>query len=287
MFFVRIGLHWQLKMLDYLFSPILSLFSPRFYKRIQKSSVVAGFIYLVYLSIIYTIVFLVHISLRWIPIVEDTVSWFARAVPPITYQKREFSSPVKQPFTLKHPMLGTVMVIDTSKETATAEEIKKTYFFITKKLVYVTNPIAQETQVVDLSSSKVKNTSGEINQTFTGKMIVIFYKRAKPVFLVVLFVLAGGLVFLWKLSAAFISFLIAVVMNQFRERMLPSSGLFNTSAFAVTFVVFLQMLDMIAPGLHLMPPTWMAVLMTSLYLGFAILVIAPSEKSGRPLGPSI
>lgn len=265
-------------MFDYIFSPILSLFSPRFYRKIQHNSVATGFFYLIYLSVFYTIVFILTVAFRWIPVVEEAVNWFAHELPSITYQNGEFSSPAQQPFTLKHPTLGTVLVIDTAKETAPAEEFKKAYFFITKKLIYVTNPLAEESQVVDLAASKLKKPGQEISQTFTGDMVEMFYKKAKPIFFGALFVMSGGFVFFWKMMAAFISFLIAVVMNQFRERMLPSAGLFNTACFAITFVSLLQMLDMIAPGLHLMPPTWMAVLMTSLYLGFSILIIAPTSQ---------
>ena len=270
-------------MIEFLFAPILSLFSPRFYRDILKSSLAKGFFYLAYLAVIFATVFLVILHVKFIPIAENFVDWFALNLPEITFEKGTVSSPAKQPYEMKHPVFGKILVLDTTKDALKTEELKDIFFYITKTKIYANDYVHNEIRIFDLTAPQ--NQKGKLSQgpqTLTGKSVKAFYLKAKPFFLILFFFLFGASIFFWKLGAALFYSLLALVLNRFREEKFSYAVLLNVSIFGLTAVSFLQLLNFIVPHLHLGPPLWMALVITTLYLGLGLLIVSPPEKSPEP-----
>ncbi len=266
---------------EFLFSPILSLFSPRFYRELLKKSLGQGFLYLIYLATICTAVFMTVVLLKWVPIAENFVDWFARKLPTMTFDKNGVTSPAKQPYEMKHPTFGMILILDTAKENIDSAEIKKAFFYITKTKIYTSDPVRNETRIFDLSAPANQPKQPEGRETLTGESVRRFYFKTKPFFLTVLFFMAMVFVFSWKVGTALFYSLVASILNQFREEKFSYAVLLNVSMFALTAVTTLQSFSLIAPALHLTPPLWMALVITSLYLGLAILIVSPPEKTSE------
>ena len=260
---------------------MLSLFSGRFYQNILKSSLIKGFLYLTYLAFLGSLAFMTIIFLKWVPMAEDFLDWFAHKMPPLTLTEQGITSPVKQPYAMTHPTFGTILALNTDKEDATPEDIKNTFFYVTKKKIYANDPIRNKVQVIDLFSPKNK-PSHPLPQTITGESVRSFYFRAKPMFLTILSLLLAGFVFLWKLIDALLCSLIALLLNQFREEKFSYSALLNVSIFSLTTVSLLQFLNLSSPDFHIPLPIWVKILIGTIYLGFALLIASPLEKTIDP-----
>lgn len=275
-------------MVDFLFAPILSLFSPRFYRELLRGSLWKGFLYLLYLGAICAAIFISAIALRWLPEADEFIDWLSHNLPTVTIDREGISSSVKQPYELKHSRLGLILVLDTRKDAFESNEIKNAFLYVSKTKVYANNPMKNETRVFDLSAAareaaekaKAKGMpSSDLEpQTFTGTMLRNLYLKVKPVVLTVFFFGVALFVFAWKLSAALIYSLIALVLNQFREEKYSYPALLNVSMFALTAVTLLQFSSLVVTQLHLSPPLWLALCMTTLYLSLAVLIASPPEK---------
>lgn len=266
-------------MFEFLFAPILSLFSPRFYRSVLQSSVLKGFSYLIYLSLISAGIFVAIINLRWIPVAEDFIDWFSRGFPAITLTKDGISSSVEQPYEMKHPSFGAILILNTEKEEAEEEKMRKAFFYVTKTRIYANDPLRNETRIFDLKLDQSGKTKQQIeNQVLTGETVKKFYRTAKPIFLFVFFFMMTFFLLLWKITTAFFYSVVALLLNQFREEKFSYAALLNVSCFSLTAVTLLQFLNLIAPQLHLAPAFWIAFMITTLYLGLAILIASPPEK---------
>ena len=266
-------------MIDFLFAPILSLFSPRFYQNVLKSSLWKGFLYLAYLSLSGALTFLILISLKWLPTVENFVDWFARELPTMVFENGSLSSSVQQPYHMTHPKFGKILILDTTKEKADPSELKNAFLYVTKRIIYVSNPLRGETRIFDLSSPKNQRAIAAGSSQITGELVKFFYKKIKPIFLVTLFSFVFLFIFLWKLVAAILYSVIAVVLNQFREEKFSYEKLLNVTIFAMTAISLLQFLNALVTGIQAPVPFWVALVLTTSYLGLAILVVSLPEKT--------
>ena len=268
-----------MRIIDFLLSPVLSLFSSRFYRSILKSSLGWGFLYITYLSAICAAAFFLLIFFKWLPVADDFVNWFVVKMPPITVDKSGFSSAVPQPYEMKHPGFGMVLILNTTQENISAQEMKNAIFYVAKTKIYVSDPLRNETRIIDLPTAAHQSKGGIQPQSITGKLVKDFYQKVRPYFLTVLFLLIVAFVLIWKIGAALIYSVIAIILNRFREEKFAYPALLNVSIFALTTVTMLQFLNLVTPNLNFTPPLWMAFFITTIYLGYAVLVASPLEQS--------
>ncbi len=266
------------KTLEFILSPLLSLFSPTLYRSVLRASVSKGIFYLFYLSVLSAMCFASAMVMKQIPKVDEFVSWFTKEMPEITFTETGIQSPAAQPVEMKHPTLGTVLILDTTKDTLEGDEMKKALIYLTKTKVYANDPVRNETRILDILKQRAGAKEAAKSQTLTGDLVRKFYFQAKPYFLALLFFLMVAFIFMWKLAAAVFYSLPALVLNQFREDKFSYTTLLGVSMFALTPVTWMQFVNLFVPSVPLTPPFWMALVITTFYLGLAILFVAPPEK---------
>ena len=266
-------------MIEFLLSPVLSLFSPRFYQKVLKSSLAKGLFYLVYLSLLGALAFLLIILLKWMPTVDNFVAWLASEMPAITFENGGLSTSVSQPHTITHPKFGKIIILNTTKEKLEPSEIREAFVYVTKHLIYVSNPLQKETRIFDISEARQQKNVPPGPHVLTGDLLKKAYDKIKPVFFGVLFGFTFLFIFLWKFVAAILYSLVAVLLNLFRDEGFPYEKLLNVSIFSMSAVTLLQFLNAIVTSIHAPVPLWVALVLTTCYLGLSILVVSPPEKS--------
>ncbi len=265
-------------MIEFLLSPILSLFSPRFYQGVFKSSITKGFLYLLYLSLLGSVAFLFIIYLKWMPTADNFVIWFSHELPEISFQNGTLSSAVAQPHVLIHPKFGKILILNTKKDHAEPAEMKEAFVYVTSRLIYVSNPFQRETKIFDVAKSPDSKAPATEAYIFNGDLVKKIYAKIKPVFLAILVGFTFIFIFMWKLTAAIFYSMIAFILNLFREEKFSYEKLLNVSMFAMTAVTLLQFLNALVTSINLPVPLWVAFTLTTCYLGLAILVVSPPEK---------
>lgn len=269
-----------MKFFEFLISPILSLYSATFYRHRLNTSLKYGFSYLVYIAAIGAIIFLSMFKIKVAPVLDDFADWFSKEMPEIVIEGGHVSSTVPQPYTIKHPKYGTILMLDSSRDSLKPDEMGQTPIFITNTTVYIQNPIRKDTQVINLVQSyqdSQKNGKPLESERINGDTLRKMYAKAKPVFSVVITLAVFAYLFFWKLGAAFAYSLIAVSFNLLREKKFPYPTLLNVTIYAMTAVCILQLLGVLTQNIRFDIQPWVAIGVTTAYLGLVFFVAAPED----------
>ncbi len=269
-----------MRLLEFLISPIQSLYSPAFYRAKLKASSKYGFLYLLYLAAVGTVALVSLFQTKAMPVVDRFSEWMIREMPEIVVTEGIVSSPVEQPYTMKHSEFGMILILDSNKESLKPDEIGQAAVFITKRLIYVHNPVQNDTQIIDLAQSyeDLKKQGKQVQPArVDGEMLRRLYNQMKPSLAAVIGIVTFIYLFLWKLGAAFLYSLIAVIFNLFREKKYPYPALFNITIYAMTAVCVLQLIGLLTQNLALNIQPWIAIGITTAYLGLVFFVAAPDE----------
>ncbi len=272
-------------MIDFIFSPFLALFSLKFYRKITSSSLGKGFLYLSYLSLIFSVGCVAFFTTSALPSANRFVDWFQKSFPTMTFTKDGVVTDVPQPFSLKHPQYGTLLIIDTSKEEVSLEEIRNTILYITKKKLYAWDGRRNEYRIIDLVPRAGQALSNWKDLTLTGPLISTFYKRVVPIAFPIVFVFCFCLFFVWKLLAGLFYSLVALVSNFFRRNKLTYDKLLNVSFFTLTPVTLLQWLNSILPIKRFYPNFLWSFCITSIFIAFAVLGTQSNESDSAVATP--
>jgi hypothetical protein len=264
-------------------SPILSLFSPVFYRDVLKSPLARGFLYLLYLSGIGAVAFVLGFRLHVLPIFEEFVNWFSIELPELTLVDGKLSTDVTQPHRMTHPTFGTILILDTTRDTFASDEMDEALVYVTQTRVYTHNPVRGQTREVLIGSLFQGKQAVGNTLTLNGEMIRTFLGRLRPfLFVALLFIMITSL-YLWKTFAALAYSLVAMILNRFRDEKFGYPALLNVSLFALTPVSLIQFATMLVSQPQIVIPFWLGVLVTTSYLGFALLFASPPEKLSDPL----
>jgi len=273
-----------MKFFKFLISPIPSLYSPSFYKAKLNESLKYGFLYLIYMAVIGACSILIILQLRAIPIFNEFIDWFAKEMPEVTLSQGRISSAVTQPYLMNHPRFGNILILDTSKESLKPGEIGRTAVYITGSLIYLYNPIQNETETIDLmqfyETAKKKGSLIQ-DEIVNSESIRRMYAQIKPVLSVLIFFGALFYLFMWKLGAAFLYSVIAVIFNLFREKKYPYPALLNVTIYAMTAVSVLQLSSLLTQNLRLNVQSWIAAGITTAYLALTFFVALPPDEFGN------
>ena len=143
----------------FIFSPILSLFSRRFYGEMSRASLGKGVLYILYVAVLVAAFSVAAFLFSMLPQINQGAHWVRENMPPLEFTREGVQSSVKQPFALIHPEWGPLLMLDTNRETVTDEEMQQTIFYITKTKIYVWDRTKNEHRIVD-----ARPQAGEVAQ---------------------------------------------------------------------------------------------------------------------------
>lgn len=264
--------------MDILLAPIYSFFSVSFYRRVIQSSIGKGFLYLLYLSTIYGVILLSLFIIRLKPMADDFVNWFASNLPQLTLTKNGVTASIQQPFTMKSPLYGTILVIDTTKEKADGTAPTHTLIYLTKTQLVFQNEAKSETRILNLLPKEDQAKAKWKDFSVTGAIVQMIYHKILPIVYPFILVLSLSVFFIWKIMASLFYSLIALLLNLFRKEKLGYGSLLVLSMFALTPVAILQIAGFFVPKLMMILSFPVAIVLTTLFLALGILATqAPSE----------
>jgi uncharacterized membrane protein len=247
--------------------PINSITSIDFYKKVAGQTLARTFLYLTYLGILFSIVFLVFLKARVWPALEETFHWLETSVPTITYSHGRLSTPTNEKVTLRHPKINEVaFTIDTGRAEPVTTQImqaEKVSAYVTGTALYILQP-GGRVEVYDFS--KVTDAEAKI-------LDARFYSELERDVRLVLYpfgFLASFLLFtVWKLVASLFYSLFALLINGLAEAGLAYKSLFNLSVCAQTLVIAVQAILLLIPA-QVPQFTLLATVATTVYLWLAI-----------------
>ena len=260
-------------MKDFLLSPVLSLFSINFYRRMLGRSLSWGFLYLGYLSLLFSLWAFVLFSRFSVPAMGEFVSWLGKNLPKMILTPQGMQLEPNEPKLLTHPKYGAILYLNPTIDSPTTEDFSKALVIFTRTKAAYHNPRTGEVRMQSLVSAEgAQRKKIEI----TGDKLIRFWGRSKPWLGVVFFFSMFVGTYLWKLVAVLIYSLAGLVVNLFRRNRLSYGRLLQLTIFALTPMSLFQWFSWQFPAFHLHAGFLISFLVTTVYLGF--ILFATQEK---------
>lgn len=263
-------------MTDILLGPLLSLGSLAIYRRAARRPLSHGLTYLGWLALLFASAVMVVVSTVWLPAADDFAAWLEAHVPEMRITKDGVVTTASEPVVLTHPKLGKVLVVDTSKDVPSAEDLDGAPVFVGRRHVTIANGPRGEQRVFDVTQA---NGGSWVGTTVDARFVRDVYGRIRAYAGPILFLLLVALFFVWKLLAALLYSLLGVALNRFRKEPLPYAGVLNVTFFAMTMVVALQSVALLGGPTPLRVGRLAAWAITGAYLAAALL---PPERRPDP-----
>jgi len=254
--------------------PINSITSINFYKKVAGQTLGRTLLYLTYLGVLFSLVFLVFLKMRVWPSLEGTFQWLETSVPAITYSKGRLSTPTNEKVTVRHPKINEVaFTIDTNRaEPVTTQMMadEKVSAYVTSNALYILQP-GGKVEAYDFSkvpSAETRVFDAKFYQELARDLRLVLY----PLGLLAAFTLFAA----WKLVATLFYSLIALLINGIGESGLAYKALFNLSVYAQTLVIAVQCILLLIPA-QVPQFTLLAAVATTAYLWLAIKKNSPPQ----------
>jgi hypothetical protein len=264
-------------MTDILLGPLLSLGSLAIYRRAAHRPLSHGLTYLGWLALLFASAVMVVVTTVWLPAADDFAVWLEAHVPEMRITKDGVVTPTPVPVVVTHPTLGTILVVDTSKDVPAAEDLAGAPVFVGRRHVTVANGPRGEQRVFDVTRA---NGGSWVGTTVDGRLVHDVYGRLRAYAGPVVFLLLVAVFFVWKLLAALLYSILGLVLNRFRKEPLPYVGVLNVTFFAMTMVVALQSVAFLGGSTPLRVGGFAAWAITGAYLAAALL--PPDPRPGAP-----
>ena len=257
-------------MIDFFLAPVLSCFSARFYQGRLRGSQTRGFLYIGYLSFLFSLGLLFAFQTRGLPATDELVHWIGNNTPALTFTREGVRMSIDQPLLLAHPQWGALFYFDPQSDFPRAEDLQKAMVVIARKQVAFHGPRGNQYRIQDLTPRGGLKKWRDL--TLTGIKIIDNWGKIKP-FLAVIFLGTAFLgIYLWKLLAGLFYSLIGLLWNRFRKERLGYPSILNLTFFAMGPITLIQIASAVFP---LIPPVLglfpVALIVTSAYLAFGIL----------------
>ena len=250
-----------------IFDPINSITSVDFYKKVAKQTVTRSFLYLAYLSAIFSLAATIALKVKVGPVIDETFQWLEREVPTMTFADGKLTTTLPASSTIRHPKYSEIAV---TIDTARVEPVTPDILERNKVVAYVTG-----------TAMYLMERPGEM-KTFdfrTGgasRPVVIdaaFYRSAAQVMGRLLYPLSLIITFLlfmfWKSLASLAYSSLALALNAAVQASLPYRELFNIAVHAQTLIIAIQIVFLFMPtGIPL--SALVAVGSTAVYVWLAI-----------------
>lgn len=250
-----------------IFDPINSITSVDFYRKVAKQTVTRSFLYLAYLSAIFSLAATIALKVKVGPVIDETFLWLERSVPTLTFADGKLTAPDPTPATIRHPKYSEIAV---TIDTARTEPVTPDILERNKVVAYVTG-----------TAMYLMERPGEM-RTFdfrtggAGRPVVIdgaFYRSAARVMGRLLYPLSLLITFLlfmfWKSLASLAYSTLALAINAAARASLPYRDLFNISVHAQTLIIVIQAIFLFMP-IGIPFSALVAVGLTGTYLWLAI-----------------
>ena len=260
--------------MNFLLAPFYSLFSLSFYRKILSRSLKLGFLYLGYLSLLFSLWALVLFNLRAVPSIGEFASWLGANLPKITLTAQGMRLDPNEPVLLTHPRYGPIFYFDPTIDAPKPEDFSKALVILTRTKAAFHNPNTGEVRMQSLIPARPSLGRNEIE--ITGERVTQLWSRAKP-FVSLIFFFSGFLgTFFWKLMAALIYSSIGLLWNLFRKVRLTYGRILHVTFFALTPMSFWQWLSWQFPALHLPANFLVSLVLTNAYL--AVILFGTQER---------
>lgn len=256
-----------------IWDPVNSITSIEFYKKVAGQHPRRSVLYLCYLGLLFSLLFIVFLKVRIWPAFAETFQWMETSVPAITYANGRLSTPTNEKVTIRHPKQEQVaFTLDTGRTDPVNPQTMrddKVSAYVTANVMYIMEP-GGKVNAYDFSKSP------------PGKTVVFdakFYRELARILGLVLYPLGFAACFamfvVWKLVATLFYSLFALLINGLSESGLPYRTLFNLSAYAQTLVVAVQAILMLVPA-RVPFFGFFTIVATAIYLWLAIRRIVPA-----------
>ena len=258
-------------MISFLLSPILTLFSPRLYRDVLRSGAGRGFGYLGYLTLLFCLLAFFLSRSRLVPLAGSFSDWLIEVTPEMTLTQTGLNVNVEEPYLVKHTTLGPLYVIDTQKSSeALQEDESGAVFLIGKEEIIFRNRDRNETRIFSLKEGMEKVREASRPVQITKNIMHQMAARAHALIVPVALIFLAPLFFLWKLLAALLYSLIALLLNLFKKEKLRYSSLFTLACFAITPVTIIQAVSLSVPGVAFHLNLYAAFVLTIAYLAYGM-----------------
>ena len=256
-------------MRDFLLAPLLSVCSLKFYRRIGARSIALGFLYVSYLGLLFTLWSFALFRQHTLPLIDDFAGWVSKSLPKITFTQEGMQMESNQPVLLTHPRFGPLLYFNPANESPSSEDLAKALIVFTRKKVIFHNPSTGELRMQSLVPTVRRKDWKDM--IVTGERVSKFWRKVRPFLGLAFFLIVFLGSYAWKFLAGLFYSLIGLLMNLLRKERLRYAHLLNLSFFALTPASLLQILAWQFPGLRLPVNFFVALPITCIYIGFAIL----------------
>ncbi len=264
-------------MSEFFLSPIQSLYSLSFYKKVLRYPLRCGFLFLLYLSLLFSIWASLLFYRRSLPSIDEFVTWMGANLPQINLTQQGLELEKKEAVLLTHPRFGPLIYIDPTIDSPNQEQMGQAPILLTHtKAVYHnanTGEIRMQSLVPNLTAKGWKPA------VITGKKVLMVWKRMRPLIAIFFFGIVFAATFVWKLLAALGYSLVSLVLNLLRKNRLSYKQLINATIFALAPPSVLQWISWQFPVLQLATHFFIIFPVTVLYIGIAILATQEKEPA--------
>jgi len=268
--------------LDLLKAPIYTFFSLEFYRQALRQPVSKGFLYLLYLTVIASVAFLILMNRQFLPQAETFIDWAKAEAPVLTWTPAGLTMEDESPYQMTHPELGVMAVFDMKAETVTAKDMGNVPVYVTAGKLYLQEGSGR-LRVYDLVPPELKERKDLQPVRITGEFYEQMFNRFKP-WIVVLGTLFFGLTFyLLRILQGLVLSLLGLVFNSFRKQKVSYGSLLTVSFFAMTPFLALELLRILVPAAGFLPtPVWMNMIISGIYLFIAVMMTEDKRLSINP-----
>ena len=232
-------------MMGMLLAPLRAIVDLSCYREAPRRSGawIAG--YLAYLGLLFAVAGTFAVKLRWTPLLDETIDWAARSVPPLTFQDGKLTSTTKGQVRLQHPRLKDFAVLIDTTRTApvTPDDLERenAVVFLTQDALYV-KVRAGRVEQQDLALFRAKEAvvvDGELIRGFGRSLRALLYPLA--------FCFLGLFFVVRKIVAAAGYALVAMLLNGALDFGLPPGDLWKIAAVAQAPAAALEAVQLFLP----------------------------------------
>ncbi len=266
-------------------APLLSFFSKPFYIMIAGDRSKKGVWYLLFLSLIMTIVMTVVLFFSIFPKMHLMLEWAKQEMPNLTITQESIAMDRPSPYVMIHPKLGPMVTFNTEHDEAAPEELQKTPILVTRNRIYVNELGKRQIYLLkEFFDANPKTKQSKDPILLNAESLDKFYGMAKP--LVTVSLLVGTFVgfFAWKLIVVLIYSLLGMTFNQMRRGPLSYGKVFDLTIYSMTPTIVFQLMRLLIPVLGNVP--FLFVLDISISLAYLYFAIKMSELPGQAMNVS-
>jgi hypothetical protein len=261
-----------------LLAPILSFFSTRLYRAGLQSGMGRGFLYLFYLTILFSLLVVFLCQFLLLPVTATFMDWLVQVTPEVTVTQAGLNVDAQQPYLVKHPTFGPLYLIDTTKDTAQLiADSNQIPILIGREDVIINDPNRGGRRTISLREAMLK--SHEANQPIriTKNIMRDLSKQLQRMVIPFVLLFLAPFFFIWKLLAALFYSLFALFFNLFRKEKFRYGGLFTLACYAISPITIIQAVRLTVPDAHLNLNLGIAFALTLTYLLFGMFVASPRQ----------